>query len=120
MMEDLFCTVLEARKFSSADSMSGAGLLALSKMAAVAAPSRGKRGEVGPKAFSGPGHDEARTIITQLSPAGQSPLHRASIQHKFCRNTFVQTTAGSKDDLSASPRRLCSAVLLALPCVRAR
>ena len=119
-MEDLFRTVLEARKVSSAHSVSGAGLLALSKMAAVATSSCGKRGEVGSKASSGPGHDEARTIITQLSPAGQSPLHRASLQHEFCRNTFVQTTAESKDHLSASPRRLRSAVLLDLPGVRAR
>lgn len=49
---NLFLTVLEAREFYSAESASGAGLLALSKMVPVAASSHGKMGRGGAKRLS--------------------------------------------------------------------
>lgn len=85
---------LQPWRLNSADSVSGAGLLALSKMAPVAATSHGKRGEVGPKSFSGPRalwrqhhHNTAFTCWTVSITQGLSPtwILQEHIRSEDCR-----------------------------------
>lgn len=85
--------VLEARKFNSADSVSGAGLCLFPRWHLLLLPHMVKRGEKGLEGFLWyKGTNSIHEVSTTMMHSHEwlaHLLHRAPLQQEFCQNTYV-------------------------------